>query len=177
MANEGARARMGASLRALAPAKAPEPLKPSVDIVKINHPDKLETFYKFDEKLYDAGDRSKVFSAVELASGKNVIVKMRRKGFFSGGERVWRNVLTRIMNIERNDHVLGVDTILEDDKVGVFFQFFERDWFSIYNEEVDRIVFWIDVKKKQEFPCTLNPFLKNQTSLNTIPSSHVPHVR
>lgn len=78
-------------------------------------------FPQFDEKLYDAGDRSKVFSAEELSTGKRVIVKMRRKGFFSGGERVWRSVLTRIMNIEQNDNVLGIDTIMEDEKVGGFF--------------------------------------------------------
>ena len=57
-----------------------------------------------------------MFAAKERSTGKDVIVKVRKKGFFSGGERVWRNVLTRIMNIEKSDNVLGIDTILEDEK-------------------------------------------------------------
>jgi len=45
-----------------------------------------------------------------------VVIKMREKGFFSGGERVWRQVLTRMLNLDKNDHVLGLTGIYEDDE-------------------------------------------------------------
>lgn len=117
--NAGARNRMGAKLKGLggseeaASSSGAEKEIDELNIVKIDR-NQLEQIYEFEEKIYDAGDRSKVFLAKEKGTGKDVIVKMRRKGFFSGGERVWRSVLTRIMNIERNDHVLGIDTIYED---------------------------------------------------------------
>mmetsp|Transcript_6651 Transcript_6651/g.16315 ORF Transcript_6651/g.16315 Transcript_6651/m.16315 type:complete len:331 (+) Transcript_6651:187-1179(+) len=118
-ANQGARARLGASLRAMtgaAPKQEAPQAQNEIDIITLTPPQKLEDLYQFDMKLYDAGDRSKVFAAKERSTGKDVIVKVRKKGFFSGGERVWRNVLTRIMNIEKSDNVLGIDTILEDEK-------------------------------------------------------------
>ena len=34
----------------------------------------------------------------------------------SGGERVWRGVLTRMLNLEKNEHVLGLHGIWEDAK-------------------------------------------------------------
>ncbi|CAD7971067.1 unnamed protein product [Amoebophrya sp. A120] len=125
-ANQGARSRLGASLRAMtgggqkaassSAAGSSDHAAKEVEIVKLVPPQRLEDLYQYDVKLYDAGDRSKVFAAKERATGKDVIVKIRKKGFFSGGERVWRSVLTRMMNIEENENVLGIDTILEDDK-------------------------------------------------------------
>ncbi|CAD7928275.1 unnamed protein product [Amoebophrya sp. A25] len=117
--NSGARSRLGGALRAITSSSSKteqEQPKNEIEIVKLTPPEKLEDRYQFDLKLYDAGDRSKVFQATEKATGKDVIVKMRKKGFFSGGERVWRSVLTRIMNIEKSDNILGIDTIIEDDK-------------------------------------------------------------
>lgn len=86
----------------------------TLEILKIEHPQKLEDYYYFDEKIYDAGDRSKVFFARERSTDRELIVKMRKKGFFSGGERVWRHVLSRIMNLEKCEHILGIDQIVED---------------------------------------------------------------
>ncbi len=91
------------------------------DIIRIDEPQKLEDLYYFEEKIYDAGDRSKVFLAKERecmvregAQPRDVVIKMRKKGFFSGGERVWRSVLTRIMNLKHCENILGVDQIIED---------------------------------------------------------------
>jgi len=113
--NMGARKKMGMNLKKLEPeAESTKEIK-ELDIIKITPPNTLEELYAFEEKIYDAGDRSKVFLAHCRKTDQDVVIKMRRKGFFSGGERVWRGVLTRIMNIEQNDHILGVDTILEDD--------------------------------------------------------------
>ena len=36
--------------------------------------------------LWKAGDRSKVFLAKERSTGRDMVIKMRKKGFFSGGE-------------------------------------------------------------------------------------------
>eukprot|EP00397_Hematodinium_sp_SG-2012_P017819 GEMP01018233.1.p1 GENE.GEMP01018233.1~~GEMP01018233.1.p1 ORF type:complete len:330 (+),score=81.39 GEMP01018233.1:229-1218(+) len=114
--NVAARNRMGTKLAKL-DQEEPKEQKDweHVDIIKISAPRTLDELYAFDEKIYDAGDRSKVFLARDKKTDHDVVIKMRRKGFFSGGERVWRQVLTRIMNIERNDHILGVDKILEDE--------------------------------------------------------------
>jgi len=111
----GSRKKMGMNLKKLEPEQETTKDIKELDIIKISSPNTLEDLYAFEEKIYDAGDRSKVFLAHCRKTNRDVVIKMRRKGFFSGGERVWRQVLTRIMNIEQNENILGVDTILEDD--------------------------------------------------------------
>lgn len=58
MSNQGARARLGANLRSMVPSKAPREVQPEVDIVKIEPPDKLETYYKVGEFFPRASCRS-----------------------------------------------------------------------------------------------------------------------
>lgn len=82
----------------------------------IQPPNRLEDLYEFCDKIYDAGDRSKIFGAKCRKSGKDVAIKMRGKRFFGTHEHsmVWRSVLTRMLNLETNSHVLGLNCVLED---------------------------------------------------------------
>jgi serine/threonine protein kinase len=116
-ANASLRNRLGAKFAKLSADDSPDDVKATPEELQIRRlvePEQLSDMYQFDEQIYDAGDRSKVFLATERSSGEGVVVKMRLKGFFNGGEPVWRQVLTRIMNLERNENILGVDCVLED---------------------------------------------------------------
>jgi len=120
--NDGARARMGLNLKPLQTEEAVKEAVPEENIQKIGPEEaikKLEDLYEFEEKIYDAGDRSRVFCGKDIrpeGNGNPVIIKLRKKDFFSGGERVWRQILTRMLNLDKNDHVLGLTGIYEDDR-------------------------------------------------------------
>lgn len=111
-----ARKRMGANLKPINTSQAVKEATPEASIMQLKDGEKFTDLFSFDEKIYDAGDRSQVFMAKCKKSGDAMVVKMRQKGFFSGGERVWRGVLTRMLNLEKSDHVLGMYGIWEDDK-------------------------------------------------------------
>jgi serine/threonine protein kinase len=78
---------------------------------------RLEDLFDLQEKLSGSGSHNQVFGAKCRQSGADVIVKVRGRQFAVGGEAVWRSLLTRMLNLERHSHVLGIKDVLEDDEM------------------------------------------------------------
>lgn len=70
------------------------------------------------EKLFDTGAicQASVMSAHCKRTGKAVVIKTRQRKFAVGGERVWRSLLDRMLNLEAHSNVLGLNDVLEDEK-------------------------------------------------------------
>jgi len=100
--------------------KAPEPASsqfapPARSIRKLEAPETLEGLFDFQEKLYDsAASNSQVLRALCRTTGKEMIIKTRRRRFAVGGERVWRSLLNRMLNLEAHMNVLGLHDVVED---------------------------------------------------------------
>lgn len=107
------RARIG--LAGLAVAKPNS--QPQRNITKIDPPECFENLYDLGTKLQDSGRHTKVCLAIDKTTGTDVIVKMREKSFAVGGESVWRSLLTRMLNLENHNNVLGLHDVLEDDDI------------------------------------------------------------
>mmetsp|Transcript_34807 Transcript_34807/g.75901 ORF Transcript_34807/g.75901 Transcript_34807/m.75901 type:complete len:337 (+) Transcript_34807:85-1095(+) len=87
------------------------------NIRQICPPEKLEDLFNLEEKLYDSGATGEVYRGTDKNSGSDVIIKMRAKEFSSGGETVWRSVLSRMLNLDPNAHVLGLQNVFEDERM------------------------------------------------------------
>mmetsp|Transcript_116265 Transcript_116265/g.205586 ORF Transcript_116265/g.205586 Transcript_116265/m.205586 type:complete len:373 (+) Transcript_116265:76-1194(+) len=92
--------------------------KPVRNIENIVAPGSIEDIFEFREGLHEsASSNVKVMKAKpKETDGPDVIVKMRSKKFAAGGERVFRQVLERMLNLDNHTNVLGLSRVIEDDK-------------------------------------------------------------
>lgn len=110
-----AQRRLGANLKLKrAPPKPPVQQR---EIRRLLPPTRMEDIYELSEQLYDSGNLTKVFRARVRQTGADCIIKMRTRRFASGGESVWRSLLTRMLNLENHSHVLGLQDVIEDEKM------------------------------------------------------------
>lgn len=83
--------------------------------VKLSDSTKISDFYTFGEEILGGGGLSKVMHATSKKDGKDVVVKIRRKGHDPSAERAWRQVMMQLRGMNKNNHVLDLVEILEDD--------------------------------------------------------------
>lgn len=69
-------------------------------------------FYMLDERIYNGGQKGKVYTATRKTDGEEVIIKMRPKR--PGGERSWRTIMDQVHQLRGSRHVLDILEILED---------------------------------------------------------------
>lgn len=104
-----------AGFQGLSVKAAPTKAQAQREIRRIDPPERFDDLYDCQEKLQESGSSTtKVFRAICKATTADVIVKMRGKNFSAGGESIWRSLLTRMLNLEGNHHVLGLHDVLED---------------------------------------------------------------
>mmetsp|Transcript_137073 Transcript_137073/g.292762 ORF Transcript_137073/g.292762 Transcript_137073/m.292762 type:complete len:336 (+) Transcript_137073:67-1074(+) len=103
-------------LAALATGVADKDSKAEVrTITLLSEPGQLNDLFDFQEKLFESNTQSKVFRATCKKTSQDVIVKLRSKQFSKNGEKIWRSLLTRMLNLEEHTNVLGLQGVFEDD--------------------------------------------------------------
>uniref|UniRef100_A0A7S1F2X5 Protein kinase domain-containing protein n=1 Tax=Noctiluca scintillans TaxID=2966 RepID=A0A7S1F2X5_NOCSC len=75
--------------------------------------EKLSDIFDFTKVVGKSSVQNELFLATSK-SGTEVIVKVRTKLTSAGSEIVWRSVLTRMLNLDDHNHVLGIHDIIED---------------------------------------------------------------
>lgn len=98
------------------PTSVESPAKELRQIRRLGPAERLEDNFELQQQLHDSGSHTHVFCATCRDSGADVIIKLRGKKFVVGGEKVWRSVLTRMLNLEAHHHVLGLQDVLEDNE-------------------------------------------------------------
>mmetsp|Transcript_38991 Transcript_38991/g.72562 ORF Transcript_38991/g.72562 Transcript_38991/m.72562 type:complete len:333 (-) Transcript_38991:29-1027(-) len=86
--------------------------------IRVLEPGKtIEDEYNFLQCLHTAGGgQTQVWKASCKTTGEDLIVKMRARRFQPGGEGVWQSLLTRMLNLEGHQNVLGLRDVIQDDK-------------------------------------------------------------
>eukprot|EP00439_Symbiodinium_sp_Y106_P085486 s53_g28.t1 len=72
--------------------------------------------YDFLQCLHEAGGgQTQVWKASCKSSGEDLIVKVRSRRFAPNGELVWQSLLTRMLNLEGHQNVLGLRDVIQDE--------------------------------------------------------------
>jgi serine/threonine protein kinase len=77
----------------------------------------IEDYYEFEETIYTGSLRNlkdKVVAAKRAGDGCELAVKIRSKRASGAGERPWREIMTQLRKMGRNQHVLDIVEIVED---------------------------------------------------------------
>ncbi|CAJ1389423.1 unnamed protein product [Effrenium voratum] len=105
---------------ALTVEKAPKPSAAAVAgdrKIRVLTPDQsFEEEYDLQQLLHDVGSQTQVWKAICKLDGQDVIVKKRARYFAVGGEAVWHSLLTRMLNLDSHQNVLGLKEVVQDDK-------------------------------------------------------------
>lgn len=71
--------------------------------------------FDFLQCLHEAGGgQTQVWKATCKSTGQDLIVKVRSRRFAPNGEVVWQSLLTRMLNLEGHQNVLGLRDVIQD---------------------------------------------------------------